>query len=45
MRFQMSMRTFLGLKTARYEMTVDSFELGAPSRTLFAVPSGYRRVE
>ena len=45
MRFQMSMRTFLGWKKAQYEMVVDSFELGAPERRLFMVPSGYRRVE
>jgi len=45
MRFQMSMRTFLGLKKAEYERVVDSFELGAPAASLFTVPSGFRRVD
>lgn len=34
-----------GLRTAYREMVVDSFELGAPSPALFAVPRGFRRME
>jgi hypothetical protein len=44
MRFQMVMRGLFGWKTAEYEMVVDSYEIGPPSSSLFAVPTGYRQV-
>jgi hypothetical protein len=44
MRFQMIKRGLLGWITAEYDMVVDSYVLGPPARSLFAVPTGYRQV-
>jgi hypothetical protein len=44
LRFVMVMRGFLGLPVAKYERIVDSFELGAPSLSLFTIPAEYKRI-
>ncbi|HEY3739998.1 MAG TPA: hypothetical protein VGL53_09145 [Bryobacteraceae bacterium] len=45
LRSLMWRQNHFGLRTAYSERVVDSFELGAPSPTLFAVPRGFTRVE
>jgi hypothetical protein len=43
-RFNMLTRGRFGWPIAKFERTVDSYELGPPSADLFAVPAGYRQV-
>jgi hypothetical protein len=44
LRFQTAMRGFLGWTSAKYEKTVDQYEIGPPSADLFTIPAGYKRV-
>jgi hypothetical protein len=44
MRFHMVKRGLFGWITAEYDMVVDSYVLGPPARSLFAIPSGYKQV-
>jgi hypothetical protein len=44
MKFQMVMRGLFSWITAEYDMVVDSYALGPPAQSLFAVPTGYRQV-
>lgn len=43
MRFQMVMRGLFGREIAKYEMVVDSYEIGPPSSKLFTLPAGYKQ--
>lgn len=43
--FREVMRGPLGWKTAEYEKIVDSYEIGPPATSLFAIPNGYKQVE
>lgn len=44
MSFKMVMRGFLGFVTAEYDMVVDSYILGPPAASLYAVPAEYKQV-
>lgn len=43
--FREVIRGPLGWKTAEYEKIVDSYEIGPPATSLFAIPNGYKQVE
>lgn len=44
MSFKMVIRGFLGFVTAEYDMVVDSYVLGPPAASLYAVPAEYKQV-
>ena len=44
MRFHMVKRGLFGWKTGESDMVVDSYVLGPPAQSLFAIPRGYRQV-
>jgi hypothetical protein len=40
----MVMRGFLGWTAAKYERTVDQYEIGPPLVDLFTIPTGYKQI-